>query len=466
MVKQDINSLENPFWFQDETLAERSEDGFVWKNSNGYIFRAGYKPPVKTDVIFLLYLLMQSQRQNWTDELRMTRYQIIKECGLNINNVWYDRLEDCLKRWEMTRIEYSGSFYDGKNYQTMHFGVIDYWSIEKETKNLRIRFSPEYLLMVKNTAFYRFLNFDQVKALRSPLATRLYEILIKTFQGRDSWEIDAVKLAEKIPMAEKYPAHIVLKIQPAINRINRSTDLKIDLQIRKKSRGETILIFEKQRSEPKANKEKPAVSPVTTVGKPSQPELPLARPELAKTKLNGWTKPIDPELQKLLKLLPSERQSQKSLQEAIYKAFNRHGFEYVAWNIKYANKHAKGNYPAYLLKAIKEDYGQALREEEEVNALAVRDRAQAQKKHLSIKQQQQNQEVKDTELAQVYIAELSEEARLELEEVALTSLPPIMRARIEKAGRKSISFQAILRGLALKKLSQEKHLVAALEPTE
>lgn len=454
MVKQDINSLENPFWFQDENLAELSETGYIWNNGNGYIFRAGYKPPVKTDVIFLLYLLMQSQRRDWTDELQITRYQIIKDCGLNINNVWYDRLEDSLKRWEMTRIEYSGSFYDGKQYQTLHFGIIDYWSIEKGSKNLKIRFSPEYLLMVKNSAFYRFLNFDQVKALRSPLATRLHELLVKTFQGRNSWEIDAVKLAEKIPMAEKYPSDIILKIKPAVNRINRSTDLKVDLQIRKKSRGEVILIFERQQPESSLHKTKQDTSNTA----PLQADLPFVPQEM------HTSKGTDPELQSLFKLLPRERRGQKSLQEAITKAFSRYGSEYVAWNIRYANKHAKGNYPAYLLKALKGNYGQGLREEDEIRQSAARDLSESEQQKHAERKQLQDQDARDTELAQAFLDSLVVEDRIKLEEEALATFPPFLRARIEKANRKSVSFLAVLRGMALERIKERQ--AAAIEAPE
>ena len=34
-VKQDINLLEYPLWFQDECEAENNEKGFVWEHPNG-----------------------------------------------------------------------------------------------------------------------------------------------------------------------------------------------------------------------------------------------------------------------------------------------------------------------------------------------------------------------------------------------------------------------------------------------
>ena len=188
-----------------------------------------------------------------------------------------------------------------------------------------------YKRQVQNTAYYRFLNFNQVKALRSPLATRLYQLLVKTFKNRDTWEIDAVLLAEKIPMKQKFPAHIVLKIKPAMNRIYKYTDLKVTVEERKKGRGEIILVFTKEAAKPK--------------------EKPLEK------KTPAFVMPENEDFKKLVSMLPPERQRQKSLLELVLKAFNAKGFDFVAWNIKYANKRAIGNYPAYFLKSLKGNFG-------------------------------------------------------------------------------------------------------------
>ena len=86
LIKQSVNLLEYPLWFQDECLAENSR-GVTWSDREGYVFQAGYKVPVKTDGIFLLYLLLQSQRNNYASEITLTRYQILKDCGLVLSQV-------------------------------------------------------------------------------------------------------------------------------------------------------------------------------------------------------------------------------------------------------------------------------------------------------------------------------------------------------------------------------------------
>jgi hypothetical protein len=438
MVKQDINFLEYPLWFQDECEAEKCEGGFIWryskKNPEGtdekaFVLRTSFKPPVKTDLVFLLYLLLESQNQSWKDEIHLTRYQVIKNCGLTISAEWYNRLADSLDRWEQVHIEFNGAFYQGREYKTLHFGIIDSWGFEEKTKRLRIRFSPEYLSMVQNTSYCRYLNFDQVKALRSPLATRLYQLLVKTFKNRDTWEIDAVLLAEKIPMKQKFPAHIVLKIKPAINRIYKYTDLKVTVEERKKARGETVLVFTKEAAKPK--------------------EKPLDK------KTPAFVMPENEEYKKLVSMLPMERQRQKSLLELVLKALNKKGFDFVSWNIKYANKRAIGNYPAYFLKSIQGNFGQVLKEEEEIT------KAAASKRHEEVK-------IREVKLSEVQIKETLESARVHeylktlnpgelktVEQEAYEKLPTFLKRKISfEEARKGdqVSFRCFVRLIALERI--------------
>ena len=317
MVRQSINLLEYPLWFQDERMAEANEETFVWQDREGYIYRCGYKIPVKTDVIFLLYLLLQSQNADYAPVISVSRYQILNNCGLKMNSKSYDRLIDSLERWKMVGIKFSGSFYDGKAYQTINFGVIDSWEIDKKSKLLKVYFSNRFIEMMLGKGFFKFINFTEFKQLHSPLATRLYEILSKSFHGRSFWEIDASKLAEKIPMKERYAAHIVPKIKTAVTRINECTNANFGLTIRNVKRGQTILSFTLVTE---TNK-KPVASSKKSV---PQPEA------IQET----------PELKVILDLLPPERRHQKTVLEMILGYYGVRGAEYVTRNIRYANKYA------------------------------------------------------------------------------------------------------------------------------
>jgi len=323
-VKQDINFLEYPLWMQNERLPE----GFVWRDRNGFIYRAGYKPPSKTDIIFLLYLLMRSQQEGWRQEMVLSQREILTGCGIQPGKSWYERLKDSLERWTNTTVKFAGTFYDGREYLTMNFNIIEAWKIEKKSKKLVIRFSPEWLTRIKESNFFKLIDFEQLKSLRSPLAVRLYELLIKTFQGRKSWSIEATKLAQKIPMNEKHPAHIIPKVRAAVNRITRKTNLKISLEVERPRRGQAIFHFYKEDA-------------VEETEKRSNAE----------------------ELEALLKLVRKGFQDRKTIREAIARALAKKGREYVERNIKYANQFADNNYRVYLLRALKENWAASWWEE-------------------------------------------------------------------------------------------------------
>ena len=308
--------------------------------TEGYVYRTGYKPPTKSDFIFLLYLLMKSQQNEWSSEFTLSKYKTIKECGLSPSSFQYKRVEDSVKRWSMVKLEFQGTFYNGNNYQTLVFGVIDEYSILNDNPSeMLIRFSPTWLYKIRESNYFKYINFEHVRLLRSPLVIRLYEILIKNFQTRDIWEIDALKLAIKIPMNEKYPSDIIPKIKASIKRINKHTKLNIKLTVKRISRGKVIFIFEKM---------------------PDKPDIEIIP-------IPGF--PNEDTFKSLIAALPKEHQHKKTILEAMSKAFRKHGYDYVKRNIEYTNKNCKTNYRAYLNKALKEDFGLGLQEDHETKQI-------------------------------------------------------------------------------------------------
>ena len=312
--------LEYPLWMQDEKIVSRINDemGFVWKDYDGYVYRCGYKPPTKLDAVFLFYLLYRSQKTGWQEEIELSRYEILKDCGFkSIRPADYRRLEDSLERWKMVGVKYNGTFYDGHQYITLSFGIIDTWKIDKNTRKLYVRFNKEWLMRIKNSTYFRYLNFDKIRSLRSPLAMRLYEILIKSFQNRNEWKIDAIKLAQKIPMKERYPADIIPKIKAALNRINKHTNLNVQLLVERKRRGKANLIF------------------------------------LKKNKMME-----NDSLENVLKLLPKNEAKKKTIIQMIEKYLECYGQDYVKRNIMYANERVRNikSYRSFLAKALKEDW--------------------------------------------------------------------------------------------------------------
>jgi len=413
-VKHSINFLEHPLWFQDEKDAEKSLQGMVWQDDEGYMFRSGYKIPVKTDAIFLLYLLLKSQETNYSETIVLTQYQMLKECEKGHSKQWYERLRDSLERWKTVGIRFSGNFYDGIDYKEMSFGIIDAWKIQKKTKKLEVRFSPEFLEMMRGRRFFKYVNFTEFKQLASSLASRLYEILSKNFEGRSIWEISAIKLAKKIPLAQIYPSAIIKKVLPAINRVNKHTDLKIEFTVRHKERGKAILIFTKLQTE---------------------------KPQIIAKQATFDTIP-KPELTKVIEALPEGKQKQKSIIEIIQKYYKEFGADYVIRNIKYTKKNAKKNFRQYLNKALKEDWGIILEEDKEERSLQaqllkVKQRKDIQK--VKAHQEEENQKQELEEKVKNYIANLSDQKAEKLREQALETLAPQIIEYLLTAPPKSAS---------------------------
>jgi len=335
-VKQDINFLEKPLWVVDDFLFTRSTRKrgrhevltYIWETGD-YLYESVLGAPTKFDGIILLYLLMQSQDKNWSETITSSLYQIMKNCGLNLGRRTYDRVKDSLLLWKNVTVHFKNSFRTKKvvnegsmmigNFNELHFNIIDYWGDLAGKKNtVEIRLSPLWLEAIRISQYYKLLNFSEYKKLTSPIAARLYEILIKSFEGRKIWKVGAHKLAEKITMKDRYASEIERKIKAAMNQINQKTELKILLKCKKPERGKCIFTFRKVSMEPE--KDFPII-PGTILDKISK----------------VYQKDVD---------LISE----------ISTCLESHDKEYVIRNIEYANKNAKDNYPKYLKDALKNSW--------------------------------------------------------------------------------------------------------------
>ncbi len=69
------------------------------------------------------------------------------------------------------------------------------------------------------------------------------------------------------------------------------------------------------------------------------------------------------ELSNLFNLLPSGHREKETLRAIIHKCSQKMGLDYVRRNIEYSNKNSKTNYRAYLVEALKNDYGLGLQED-------------------------------------------------------------------------------------------------------
>jgi hypothetical protein len=359
VIKQDINLLEYPLWFQDE----RSKPGSIWQDKEGYTYIAGRKLPTKVDILFLYYLVLQQQQKRKREKLILSRCKMLRDCGVQDSNHWYQRLEESLDRWMQVEVKFDGTFYaDGIKLEKVSFGIINDWGIEEGTKRLWVCLSPLFLTRLENTKYFKLVEFNTIKALRSPLAIRLYEILSKSFKDRDTWLIDAMKLARKIPMAEKYPSDVIPKLNAALNRINKESAMRFEMSVDRPERGKATLTF-------------------TTVKQKKQPQI------------TGIPKKFQSLLQELLPLVREKDRERQSVKIAIVKAFQGYELEAIRWSIECANAQSKRNYAAFFTNVLRNDYWLKQKEDKE------EERKQRDKREAAIRAEYEKQKQEEAKRA-------------------------------------------------------------------
>ena len=350
IIKQDINFLDKPLWFQD---VRGDETACVWRDVDGYEYRIGYKMPDKVDFLFLLSLLCKVQEIQYEREITLTHYDIFKRCDLLGKNPQYytERLHDSLERWLNVTLKFNGTFYDGKRYTTIGFGIIDDYRIDEETNLISIKFNENWLLKIKESEYFKYLNFEYYKALKRPLSRRLFELLCKTFKGRNEWSIGLVKLGTKLTLSGRtvgkkgqekqvmYASDVIVAVKPAINEINRLS--------------KTDGIREKMGLHPDDH----FTLDYTITGKGQDRVINFIKILVTSATPSPSESPDQTTIKMLIGLVPPEHREKKTIQTAIIQHLRKHGQEYVKRNIEYANATHKINYRAYLDKSLKSDWG-------------------------------------------------------------------------------------------------------------
>lgn len=234
-IKEDINFLEYPNWLVSErsdfkTLTIEKENGRYVISTTDNIDRL----PDRTDKIVLYYLLhvILPTKKN---KLITSRYNILKNAFDNTSKQYYERIIDSLNRWLSITILFDGVFYGDNEYTARGFHILDGYKLNNDGK-LEIYFDEQYLEQLRKTDYFKLINFNEYKRLKKPVAARSYEILIKTFKDRYTWKIDIIKLAEKLTLSKRYPSQVLEKLIPAVNEINRQTELNVKLDYNKKTR--------------------------------------------------------------------------------------------------------------------------------------------------------------------------------------------------------------------------------------
>ena len=241
MIKTDINFLEWPNWVVNKKSIQKRL--IIEKEHGRYEVFSSLGIPKRFDKIVVYFLLYKLFKDTGFDKysLSSTRYEIAKNIfgGKHFSTTTYDRIMDALLRWKAITIKFKGVFYEGDRYTIRAFSIIDEFVLDPESGELIVRFSEAYIKQLKESQSYKYVDFNQFKKLHRDLSARLYEILIKTFKDRNSWAISIDGLAEKLTLEKHvdvecyYPSEVLRMVKPALNEINKKTDLHIHLEYNK-----------------------------------------------------------------------------------------------------------------------------------------------------------------------------------------------------------------------------------------
>ena len=183
---------------------------------------------------FVLHKLFDGKEFK-TLELKTTRYEIAKNVLPNkkvSGEHYFKRIMEALRRWKSLTISFKGVFYENDNHTERHFSKIDDVILDSKTKQLYIRFNQQYIQLLNETNYYKYIDFNMYRNLSRGSSRRLYEILCKTLEGHDLW-LTVNALAEKMAMDKRksastyYPSDVLATIIPAVKEINEKTDITI-----------------------------------------------------------------------------------------------------------------------------------------------------------------------------------------------------------------------------------------------
>lgn len=303
---------------------------------------------------------------------------------------------------------------EGSTLQTHWLESVEYFDNQG---TVALSFNPElkpFLIQLKNN-FTKY-QLKYAIQLKSRFSIRIYELL-KQFEKIGHRDFLLSELREHMGInSDEYPFYGNFKVKVLLvaqKELAAKTDLSFTFEEIKIGRGVGKLRFyiktEDQKKAELAKADAEVVFPVQTEAT---------------------------ELEKLTNMLPPMYRLQESLRKLLNTWLEKHGFDYVARNIEYANDGsnavkpgvslAKGsNYRAYLTKALNGDFGLPYKEDKEAKKQAEdaeRLKAQAEQATRKFAQEQKQREQEYAESARIFRESLAPEALESLRQEALSNL--------------------------------------------
>lgn len=180
---------------------------------------ARYGLPLAIDdevLLGLAYFLRESDFEQ--RKVHFTQYSLFRLLGWGDSQRSYERLEASLRRLAGVRLESRESFWDHKDraFLTRGFGLIDnYVLYRKDSKRpsdqpfiSTVTFN-ETIFESYRSGFVKTLDLDLFLSLRYPIARKLFRLLDKKLHKSPVYEIELMRLANRIALTDSaYPSDV------------------------------------------------------------------------------------------------------------------------------------------------------------------------------------------------------------------------------------------------------------------
>lgn len=223
-------------------LSDSAEDGTIsYADTEGHRWRVlpspGDRLPGTFDQDVYVELL---RRYNEADQpsdgaISFTLHAFLRAMGRRVDGRTYEQLRGALGRLERTTLESTGIYESmaGGRRSDVRFSILTAVAVERrrtmDREQLQLFNSistaePGVARVILSAVVRENLAADHVVSLSapcywglgSPVARRLYRLLeVARAEERLTWRIALDRLAEQLPLTQKYPSHLQRVLQPA-----------------------------------------------------------------------------------------------------------------------------------------------------------------------------------------------------------------------------------------------------------
>ena len=217
----------------DETITFANTHGHRWRVLPG----PGDRMPGTFDQDVYVELLRRFNEANEPADgvISFTLHSFLRAMGRRVDGPTYEQLRSALGRLERTTLESEGVYESitagGRN--PVRFTLLTAVAVERRRTMDREQIplfhsistaEPGVARVVLSAVIRENLAADHVVSLSaacywslaSPVARRLYRLLeVARAEERLTWRIGLDKLAELLPLAQRYPSHLQRVLQPA-----------------------------------------------------------------------------------------------------------------------------------------------------------------------------------------------------------------------------------------------------------